>query len=45
MASVLDAVIESAKTLTPVSTEAPSAEGKIIKKSAEAGTNLHALAE
>jgi hypothetical protein len=39
MASVLDAVMESAKTLTPASVEAPSAEGEIIKKSAEAGTS------
>jgi hypothetical protein len=37
MASVLDAVMESAKGLTPASVEAPSAEGEIVKKYAEAG--------
>jgi hypothetical protein len=37
MANVLDAIIESMKALTPVSAEAPSAEGGITKKSAEAG--------
>jgi hypothetical protein len=43
MASVLDAVIESTKALTPVSAEAPSAEGETIKKSAEAGTTQAAV--
>jgi hypothetical protein len=38
MASVLDAVMESAKALTPASTEAPSTEGEIVKRSAKAGT-------
>jgi hypothetical protein len=37
MASVLDVVTESLKALTLISTEAPSAEGGITKKSAEAG--------
>ena len=37
MASVLDAVMESTKALTPASTEAPSVEGENTKKSAEAG--------
>jgi hypothetical protein len=36
MASVLEAVIESVKVSTPAST--PTAEGKIVKGSAEAGT-------
>jgi hypothetical protein len=36
MASVLDAVIESTKALTPASAEAPSVEGENTKKSAEA---------
>jgi hypothetical protein len=44
MASVLDAVMESTKALTPASAEAPSAEGEIINKSAEAGTT-HAAFE
>jgi hypothetical protein len=35
MASVLDAVMESSKALTPASTEAPSVEDKNSKKSAE----------
>jgi hypothetical protein len=38
MASILDAVMESAKALTPASTEAPSTEGEIVKRSTEAGT-------
>jgi hypothetical protein len=38
MASVLDAVMESAKGLTPASAEVPSAEGEIVRKSVEAGT-------
>ena len=38
MASVLDAVMESVKASTPASAEAPSAEGKILKGSIEAGT-------
>jgi hypothetical protein len=38
MASVLDAVMESTKALTPASVEVPSAKGEIIKKSVEAGT-------
>jgi hypothetical protein len=37
MASVLDAVMESTKVLTPASAEAPSVEGKNTKKSVEAG--------
>ena len=37
MASVLDAVMESTKALTPASAEAPSMEGDNTKKSAEAG--------
>jgi hypothetical protein len=37
MASVLDAVMESTKALTPASAEAPSVEGENTKKSAEAG--------
>jgi hypothetical protein len=37
MASVLDAVMESMKTSTPASIEAPSIEGEISKKSDEAG--------
>jgi hypothetical protein len=37
MASVLDAVMESVKTLTPASAEAPSIKGEILKKSDEAG--------
>jgi hypothetical protein len=37
MASVLDAVMESVKTSIPASTEAPSTEGEILKKSNEAG--------
>jgi hypothetical protein len=37
MASVLDAVMESTKALTPASTEAPSVEGENTKKSVEAG--------
>jgi hypothetical protein len=36
MTSVLDAVIESTRALTPASVEAPSAEGENTKKSAEA---------
>jgi hypothetical protein len=36
MASVLDAIMESVKTLTPASVEAPSTEGKASKKSDEA---------
>jgi hypothetical protein len=36
MVSVLDVVIESTRALTPASAEAPSAEGKNTKKSAEA---------
>jgi hypothetical protein len=36
MASVLDAVMESVKTSTPASAEAPSTEGKASKKSGEA---------
>jgi hypothetical protein len=37
MASVLEAVMESTKALTPAPTEAPSVEDENIKKSAEAG--------
>jgi hypothetical protein len=37
MASMLDAVMESMKTSTPASAEAPSTEGKVSKKSNEAG--------
>jgi hypothetical protein len=37
MASVLDAVMESVKASTPASAEAPSTEGKILKKFDEAG--------
>jgi hypothetical protein len=37
MVSVLDAVMESTKALTPASAEAPSVEGENTKKSAEAG--------
>jgi hypothetical protein len=37
MVSVLDAVIESTKALTPASAEAPSTEGRNTKESAEAG--------
>jgi hypothetical protein len=37
MTSVLDAVMESVKTSTPASAEAPSIEGKVPKKSDEAG--------
>jgi hypothetical protein len=37
MASMLDAVMEYVKTSTPASTEAPSTEGEISKKSDEAG--------
>jgi hypothetical protein len=37
MASVLDVVMESVKTSTPASAEAPSTEGKVSKKSDEAG--------
>jgi hypothetical protein len=37
MASVLDDVMESVKTLTPASAEAPNTEGEISKKSDEAG--------
>jgi hypothetical protein len=37
MASVLDAVMESVKTSTPASVEAPSTKGKVSKKSDEAG--------
>jgi hypothetical protein len=44
MASVLDAVMESVKASTPASAEAPSAEGKILKKSNEVGT-VQAAAE
>jgi hypothetical protein len=36
MASVLDAVMESTKALTPASAEAPSVEGVNTKRSAEA---------
>jgi hypothetical protein len=36
LASVLDAVMESVKMLTPASTEAPSTEGKVSNKSDEA---------
>jgi hypothetical protein len=38
MASVLDAVMESVKASTPASVEAPTTEGKILKKSDEIGT-------
>jgi hypothetical protein len=38
MASVLDAVMESAKALTHASAEAPSTEGDIVKRFAKAGT-------
>jgi hypothetical protein len=38
MASILDAVMESTKALTPASAEAPNTEGEIVKRSAEAGT-------
>ena len=37
MASVLDAVMESVKTSTLASAEAPSTEGKVSKKSDEDG--------
>jgi hypothetical protein len=37
MASVLDVVMESVKTSTPASAEAPSTEAKVSKKSDEAG--------
>jgi hypothetical protein len=37
MASVLDAVMESTKALTPASAEAPGTEGENTKKSAEVG--------
>jgi hypothetical protein len=37
MASVLDAVMESVKTSTPASTEAPRTEAKVSKKSDKAG--------
>jgi hypothetical protein len=37
MTSVLDAVMESVKTSTPTSAEAPSTEGKVSKKSDEVG--------
>jgi hypothetical protein len=37
MASLLDAVIESTKALTPASAEAPSVEGENTKKYVEAG--------
>ena len=37
MASVLDAVMESVKTSTPASAEAPRTEAKVSKKSDEAG--------
>jgi hypothetical protein len=37
MASVLDAVMESTRALTPASAESPSVEGKNIKKSVEVG--------
>jgi hypothetical protein len=43
MTSVLDAVMESVKALTPASAEASSVEGEIIKKSAEAGTTQAAV--
>jgi hypothetical protein len=43
MGSILDTVMESVETLTPASAEAPSVEGKIIKKSAEAGTTQAAV--
>ena len=35
MASVLEAILESTKALTPASTKAPSVEGENTKKSAE----------
>jgi hypothetical protein len=38
MASMLEAVMESVKASTPASAEAPSTEGKILKKSDETGT-------
>jgi hypothetical protein len=38
MTSVLDTVMESATGLTPASAEAPSTQGEIVRKSAEAGT-------
>jgi hypothetical protein len=38
MASVLDTVMESVKASTPASTEVPSTEGKILKKSDETST-------
>jgi hypothetical protein len=38
MPSVLDVVMESVKASTPSSAEAPSIEGKILKKSNETGT-------
>jgi hypothetical protein len=37
MTSMLDAVMESVKTSTPASAEAPSTEGEILKKSDKAG--------
>jgi hypothetical protein len=37
MASVLDAVMESTRALTPASVEAPNVEGENIKESAEVG--------
>ena len=37
MTSVLDAVMESVKTLNPASAEVPSTEGEILNKSDEAG--------
>ena len=37
MASVLDAIMESVKTSTPASAEAPRTEAKVSKKSDEAG--------
>jgi hypothetical protein len=43
MASILNAVMESAKALTPSSAKAPSAENEIIKKSAETGTSQAAV--
>jgi hypothetical protein len=43
MTSVLDAVMESVKALTPASTEASSAEGGIVKKSIEASTTQAAV--
>jgi hypothetical protein len=44
MASVLDAVMESMKTPTPASAEAPRTEAKVSKKSDEAGM-AHTISE